>query len=63
MDQKGGGGGGVFVQNICYHVAAFVKKIVMQHDHILKKFDFVLLTPAPKSTQGVKHRPWMENHV
>ena len=36
-------------QNICYHVAAIPDsfKFDMQHDHVLKKMNFDLLTPSP----------------
>ena len=53
----GGGGGGVRGQNICYHVAAFVIlfNFDMQHDHVLKKLNFDLLTPSPGSGQGGRH--------
>ena len=30
---------------ICYHVAAFAIPFDMQHDNVLKKFKFNLLTP------------------
>ena len=30
---------------ICYHVAAFANPFDMQHDNVLKKFNFNLLTP------------------
>ena len=30
---------------ICYHVAAFMIPFDMQHDNVLKKFNFNLLTP------------------
>ena len=30
---------------ICYHVAAFAIPFDMQHDNVLKKFNFNLLTP------------------
>ena len=30
---------------ICYHVAAFTIPFDMQHDNVLKKFNFNLLTP------------------
>ena len=43
--------GGVVVcrQNICYHAAAFRDSLLidMQHDDILKKLHFDLLTPSP----------------
>ena len=32
---------------ICYHVAAFAIPFDMQHDNVLKKFNFNLLTPGP----------------
>ena len=37
---------GVCRQNSCYHVAAFRDSILldMQHDHVLKKLNFDLLT-------------------
>ena len=49
------GGGGGCGQNICYHVAAFVIlfNFDMQHDHVLKKLNFDLLTPYPGSGEGV----------
>ena len=36
---------------ICYHVAVFrdFLEFDMQHDHVLKKFNFGLLTPSPGS--------------
>ena len=36
--------------NICYHVATFreFNKFDMQHDHVLKKLNFYLLTPSPR---------------
>ena len=39
---------GVCGQSICYHAAAFrdMLKIDMQHDHVLKKLNFDLLTPV-----------------
>ena len=42
----GGGGGGGFGQNICYLVATFCdfNKFDMQHDHVLKKLKFDILT-------------------
>ena len=43
---------GVCGQNSCYHVAAFD----MQHDHVLKKLNFDLLTLPSMSTQWVRHR-------
>ena len=33
-------------------------KFDMQNDHVLKKFSFDLLTPLPKSTQGVRPGLW-----
>ena len=30
---------------ICYHVAAFAISFDMQHDNVLKKFNYNLLTP------------------
>ena len=41
-------------QNICYHVAAIPDsfKFDMQHDHVLKKMNFDLLTPSPGSEGG-----------
>ena len=52
-----GGGRGVCGQNICYHVAAFVIlfNFDMQHDHVLKKLTFDLLTPSPGSGRGGRH--------
>ena len=35
----------------------------MQNDHVLKKLNFDVLTPLPKSTQGVRHRYSIKNHV
>ena len=35
----------------------------MQHDRALIKLNFDLLTPPPKSNQGVRRRPSIENHV
>ena len=35
----------------------------MQHDSVLTKKNFDLLTPTPKSTQGVRRRPWIGNRV
>ena len=51
----GMGGGGVFGQNMCYHVAAFMipfNLICMQHDHLLNKLIFDLLTPSPRVVGG-----------
>ena len=31
-------------------------KFDMQNDHVLKKLNFDVLTPLPKSNQGVGHR-------
>ena len=47
----GGGGVGVYVQNICYHAFAFRDSLGIdkQHDHVLKKLNFDLLTPSPGS--------------
>ena len=44
------GGGGIWGQNICYHVATFhdTNKFDMQHDNVLKKLNFDLLTPSPR---------------
>ena len=52
-----GGGGGGCGQIICYHVAAFVIlfNFDMQHDHVLKKLNFDLLTPYPGSGRGGRH--------
>ena len=38
----------VFGQIICYHVAVFVIlfNLISKHDHVLKKFNFDLLTPT-----------------
>ena len=40
--------------NICYHVATFreFNKFDMQHDHVLKKLNFYLLTPSPRVVGG-----------
>ena len=38
--------GGVWGQNICYHVSAFVILFDMQSDHVLKKLNFDLLIPG-----------------
>ena len=40
-------GDGVCGQNICYHSAALSDSLSvdMQHNHVLKKFNFDLLTP------------------
>ena len=38
-------------------------KFDMQNDHVLKKSNFDILTPLPKSTQGVGHRSLIKNHV
>ena len=48
------GQGGVCWQNICYHAAAFGDSLEydMQHDHVLKKLNFVILTPCPGSGRG-----------
>ena len=35
----------------------------MQHDHVLKKLNFDILIPSPKSTQGVRHRSKIQHHV
>ena len=42
---------GVCRQNSCYHVAAFRDsiKLDMQHDHVLKKLNFDLLTRSGAS--------------
>ena len=37
---------------ICYHVAAFAIPFDMQHDIVLKKFNFNLLTPGPGGGWG-----------
>ena len=37
-------------------------KFDMQSDHVLKKSNFDVLTPLPKSTQGVGHRSSIKNH-
>ena len=37
---------GVWQQNICFHVSAFMIKFDMQSDHVLKKLNFDLLTPG-----------------
>ena len=42
--------------NICYHVTAFVIPfylINMQHDHVLKKLYYGILTPPPGSSGGM----------
>ena len=45
------GGGGVFRQNICYHIAAVMIPFdficIMQHDHVLKKLNSNLLSFDP----------------
>ena len=38
-------------------------KFDMQNDHVLKKLNYDVLTPLPKSTQGVGHRSSIKNHV
>ena len=38
---------------ICYHVAAFAIPFDMQHDNVLKKFNFNLLTPRALGGGGV----------
>ena len=38
-------------------------KYVMQNDHVLKKFNFDVLTPLHKATQGVGHRSLIKIHV
>ena len=38
-------------------------KFDMQNDHVLKKSSFDVLTPLPKSAQGVGHRSSIINHV
>ena len=45
----GGGEVGVYVQNICYHAFALCDSLGIdkQHDHVLKKLNFDLLTPTP----------------
>ena len=35
----------------------------MQSDRVPKKVNFDVLTPPPKSTQGVWHRPSIKNHL
>ena len=44
---------GVYGQNICYHVAAFVTLFnlicTMTNHHIMKELNFDLLTPSPGS--------------
>ena len=35
----------------------------MQHGIVLKKFNINLLTPPPKCTQWVRHRPWIRNRI
>ena len=35
----------------------------MQHDHVLKKLNFDILIPPPKSIQGVGHRSLIQNYV
>ena len=55
--------GGVFSQNICYHVATFLFLILYNLICNMTVLWFFLLTPPPKSTQGVRHRPSIKNHV
>ena len=38
--------GGVWRQTICCHLSAFVIQFDMESDHVLKKFNFDLLTPG-----------------
>ena len=38
--------GGVWRQNICYHVSALVIEFDMLSDHVLKKLNFDLLIPG-----------------
>ena len=38
-------------------------KFGMQNDHVLKKLNFDVLTPLPKSTQGVWHSSSIKNHI
>ena len=47
-------GGGVCGQGIFYHVAAFRDslKFEIQHDHVLKKLNFDLLTPRVSEDKG-----------
>ena len=54
--QVGGRGGGLLAKYLL-HVAAFVIlfNFDMQHDHVLKKFNFDLLTPSPVSGRGGRH--------
>ena len=44
---------GVWRQNICFHTAAFRDSLQldMQHDHVLKKLKFDILTPSPGSVR------------
>ena len=49
-------GVGVCGQSICYHVAAFRDSLIfdMQHNHVLKKLNFDLLTTSLGRGRG----PW-----
>ena len=37
-------------------------KFDMQNDHVQRMLNFDVLTPLPKSTQGVGHRSLIKNH-
>ena len=56
--EDGDGWLGVSGQNICYHAAAFRDFLLfhMQNDRVLKRLNFDLLTPPPKSTQRVRSK-------
>ena len=66
MEAGGGGGGGKGVcwQNICHHAAAFVIPFnLICNMTVFWKSWILTLIPLPKSTQGVRYRPSVENHV
>ena len=57
MDHFPGSGGWreVCGQKFCYHVAAFCDSLQfdMQYAHVLKKLNFDLLTPFPRTVAGL----------